>query len=150
MRLGLLPGQQRALAQAFKKARKFDDFRGRTRRRFLLAAMAGVGASIGTFFVGRATATAIGPTQEPSVALSQARGLATGPLTELVASYPTFLLMLERSGHDSTLWTGFARLVDVAVERDDPTLARHLLQSAVSPPDAIKPLTLLLQPIARR
>lgn len=150
MRLGILPSQQRALQQALKKARKFDDFRTRTRRGFLLAALGGCGASAAMFFLGRATAGSLATTEPaPSPALAPARKLATGPLSELVAAYPTFLLMLERAGADRTVWIGYARLVDVAVQRRDQIMARHLLQSGASPPPDLGGLNALLVPLTQ-
>ena len=150
MRLGMLPSQQRALSQGFKKARKFDEFRGRTRRGFLLMAVAGCGASVAAFFVGHGSAAKPRPAQVPEAALTQARKLAVGPLADLVASHPTFLLVLERAGDDVALWAGYARLVDVAVQERHAILARHLLESSAAAPPTLTPMHSLLQPIAQR
>lgn len=150
MRLGVLPSRQRALQQAVRKARKFDEFRSRTRRGFVLTALGGLSASVGAFFLGRsAAAPAVGLPQPLNDEVRLLRRWATGPLANLVSAYPTFLLLLERNG-DAPSFAGYARLVDVAVERDDATLARHLLQSATTAPSELASLTRLLEPVARR
>src|SRR5690606_20930272 len=120
MRLGLLPSQQRALRKTMKKARKFDDFRARTRRHFLALGIVAGSASVASFFVGRGTSSEpAADSALPLPLLRQAHRLTVGSIDELLADYATLLLALERRPNDPVLTAGFARLVDGAVERAD-------------------------------
>ncbi|MEZ5963853.1 MAG: hypothetical protein R3F56_08420 [Planctomycetota bacterium] len=151
MRLGILPGQQRVLQRALKKARKFDDFRGRTRRGFVLTTLGGLGASIGTFFVGRYMAGRAESAPSPAIVGDElSQRLATGSIDDLVSAYPTFLLLLERNPSSAAAFAGYARLVDAAVRNEDRTLARHLVESAATAPSRFSGLADLLRPILRR
>jgi len=136
------------MQRAMKKARKFDDFRRRTRRSFMAVALAGTGVSVGAFFFGRAVSR--GEEARPHVpfaALEQARKLATGPLDDLVAAYPTFLLVLERVPRDGLLWVGYSRLVDAAARRESAPLMRHLAESGSKLPPELAALVERLQPV---
>jgi hypothetical protein len=130
MRSGLFPSQQRAMRKALKKADKFDHFRTRTRRAFVALGALGVAGAVGGFFLGRATVSKDpGPVSVSPLEgrREYARELAQGPLDGLVNAHQSFLMVLNRLEPDSILWSGFARLVDVAITRRDVRLAKRLL-----------------------
>ena len=131
MRLGMLPGQQRALQRAFKKADKFDHFRSRTRRAFVGGGIAAIAAAATTFWVGmrvgggRTTApdaTTKVPPRQPL-----ARKLAAASDADLLRAQNTFLQKLELAPEDSIAWIGFRRLAGMAGARNDRVLAARLL-----------------------
>jgi hypothetical protein len=135
MRLGLLPSQQRALDQAFKKARKFDDFRGPTRRRFLALGVAACGASLATFFAGRASRDLIADPQpadsghRPTIERDWLRGVVTGPIEELRAQAMHVTAALEGASADDVHWIGFHRLCGYARENPQDLVLRNRLAS---------------------
>jgi hypothetical protein len=165
MRSGLFPSQQRALRQAFKKADKFDHFRQRTRRSFVLGGIAAVGAAAGTFWVGikmgRKGAVAPTTTSVRAEAETPLRGplqgklavahrWSTAPDEELRANYALFLVILDAHGGDDLLWAGFARLAGMAeAGAGEPNrfLAQRLLASArrLPPPAFVSHHLSLLQ-----
>ncbi|HLU37983.1 MAG TPA: hypothetical protein VK081_01280 [Planctomycetota bacterium] len=153
MRLGLLPSQQRALQQkSWKKARKFDQFRARTRRNFLALGLIGCAATVSSFFVGRSTSGSREPRLPaglPEVAVQRARAWAAGPIDALAASYATFLVVFERVPDDPALIAGYARLAEFAMQHQDRTLARHLAESGAVLPETLHPLRAALQAAAR-
>jgi hypothetical protein len=138
------------MQRSLRKARKFDDFRGRTRRKFLALGVAGLSASVAGFFLGRETAPP--PATESSVPASllrRAQRLATAPSEELLADYATVLLVFERTVHDPALIAAYARLVDLATQRQDRALARHLLESSPRLPATLSPFRATLDSLAQ-
>ncbi len=133
MRLGLLPSHQRHLRKLFKKADAFDDFRGRTRRRFLALGALAFAGGMGAFWCGTKLAPeqALVPAVDPRIAdrLARARQLAVGDEAELRSQYVAFLFVFERVPPDAVLWLGFGRLVSAAERDRDERLALHLKQS---------------------
>ncbi len=140
MRSGMLPSQQRALRQAFKKADKFDHFRKRTRRSFLALGSLGLAGTIAGFWVGRSTTWFSGSEGahdlegrpvDPRIQsmLPWARELARGDERALVEHYVGFLFVFGRVQADEALWHGFHRLVEVAKRDANRPLATHLLES---------------------
>ena len=130
MRLGMLPGQQRALQRAFKKADKFDHFRSRTRRAFVWGGVAAIASAAGTFWVGVRTGMAATGHNPPATAhpgQSVARNLAAASDADLLRDRLTFLQRLELAPEDSVAWIGFRRLAGMAVAGRDRALAARLL-----------------------
>jgi hypothetical protein len=135
MRLGLLPGQQRVLDQAFKKARAFDRFRQRTRRTVLATAGGGLLLGVAAFFAGRSVVEAPVPqTTHPMDAL------ALGDAQRLQARAIDLLAEVEMGRGTPSLWVGVERLILCAMLADDasPLRTRVLaLRALPSLPPAI-------------
>lgn len=141
MRLGVLPGQQRELRRAFKKAKAFDTFRRRTRRQFIALGLLGVAGSAVAFVAGRRTVPAVraASTGPWHARLPWARAFAREPIETMVQGASTFLGVLQNAGQeDPVLWQGFARLAEHALSRHDERAAvlrsRLLLVCDAVPP----------------
>jgi hypothetical protein len=118
----MFPSQQRALAKALKKADKFDDFRGRTRRSFIALATAGACGCIGAFFLGRGFAESASPASADPwrTSLPWAREFSRQPVETLIQGASTYLSVLQNAGGDELeLWQGFAKLATYALENSD-------------------------------
>ena len=143
MRSGMFPSQQRALRQAFKKADKFDHFRQRTRRSFVLGGIGAVVAAAGAFCVGVGVGSS-SAAANPTVAdrwlkkLPWAEEFASMPIEIMETSRSTFLIVIEQTGGSEATWRGFAKLASRAIEQRNAELAIRLLQVVrlAPPPDS--------------
>jgi hypothetical protein len=142
----MFPSQQRALRRAFKKADKFDHFRKRTRRSFVLGGIGAVVAAAGAFWAGLAVGSDV---QQAEVVadrwrkkLPWAEEFAYAPIETLETARASFLTVIEQTGGTETTWHGFARLANRAIEKANRDLALRLLEVVrlAPPPDSLRPL----------
>jgi hypothetical protein len=135
---GMFPSQQRMLRQAFKKAARFDTFRQRTRRSFLVAGAAAVAAAAGAFWAGMQVAQPASPAPTPSTGSSTGwlDDLASGPLPELQRQAPHLLAALRGKAADDVMWLGFHRLVLVATSQPEQEALRRMLVQVARHDDA--------------
>lgn len=144
MRLGLLPSQQRALDQAFKKARAFDTFRSRTRRSMLAAAAAGLVTSVASFFVGQSTADESSQ-RRPDHPMD---ALALGEIDRLEARALDLLAEAETGRATPITWIGVERLLLRAISDDSKRSLRTRLLALRSLPDLPKAVSMALNSLA--
>jgi hypothetical protein len=137
MRPGLFPSQQRALRKALKKADKFDHFRKRTRRSFVLVgALSALSAGAAVWSAIRSVAV-----QGPPGSLDRWATVAVGPLSELRQRAIPLLGALDGRPEHDPIWQGYHRLVaDSTLAPGDTPLRRMLIQVAQRPgsPQAAK------------
>ena len=158
MRPGLFPSQQRALEQAFKKARALDRFRQKTRRSFILGGFAAIGAATTTFFLGaRYTGTAAQrgpqPLTQPDATLSALHGLALGPLDQLEAQEMHVVRAYEANVLDDKLAYGVQRLVALSLSKPTNEVLRVRLVRLISKvdlPEHVRSSLDLLKTAAKR
>lgn len=152
MRQGFLPGQQRALRQAFRKADAFDRFRQRTRRAFFGMGLLALGTGASGFVAGRQTRHREQPADSAPTTLD---AVALGPLPKLVADYPSVLAAIETGQATEALWLGFERLLLLSLSATEgvrATLARDLLLTArhAEPPAHLREYVRVLGERSRR
>ncbi len=132
MRSGMFPSQQRALRRAFKKADKFDHFRKRTRRSFVLGGMVAAVAAAASFWAGTMVGSSKATNDEVASRwhkkIPWAEEFASSPIEVLAASRSTFLTVIEQTGGTDAMWRGYERLADRAIETRDAELANRLLE----------------------
>jgi hypothetical protein len=141
----MFPSQQRALRRAFKKADKFDHFRKRTRRSFVLGGIGAVVAAAGAFLAGLAVGSQSPRTDSKSRVADRwlqrvpwAERFAAQPIEILESGRSTFLMVIEETGGTDALWKGFERLAERALTSrgvEGVELARLLLRTCrLAPP----------------
>jgi hypothetical protein len=144
----MFPSQQRMLRQVCKKAAKFDHFRKRTRRSFVIGGVAGVVAAAGAFWMGLRCAQPAAATPLPTLATTDTfTRLAIGPIEDLQRAARLYLDACETRPDGDILWYGYHRLVAVAAKDNTDTPLRRMILRVASrsdaPPSAKDAATLL-------
>jgi hypothetical protein len=154
MRQGFLPGQQRELRRAFRKADAFDRLRQRTRRQFLAMLGLSMAAGVGGVFAGRASRLTTSTEPPRSKELSALHELALGPIANLERRAMHLIDGLRQHPADEKLGYGAQRLVTVAMVHADNQVLRvrllNLLPEAASFPLPVRQTLEQLAEFVRR